>query len=57
MRKIYNDLIDEAVFNVETGGIDYQSAMRNTINQLADSGVKIHEEKLGYENVKIRVYT
>ena len=33
---------------METGVSDYQSAMRNTIRQLADSGVKIHEEKLGY---------
>ena len=46
--QVYNNLIDEAVYNVETGVSDYQSAMRNTIRQLADSGVKIHEEKLGY---------
>ncbi len=50
LKKIYNDLIDEAVFNVETGVSDYQSAMRNTINQLADSGVKVHEEKMAYKN-------
>lgn len=47
---VYNDLIDEAVYNVSSGVTDYQSAMRNTIRQLADSGVKIHEEKLGYKN-------
>ena len=41
-------MIDEAVFNVETGVSDYQSAMRGVIKQLADSGVKIHEEKVGY---------
>jgi hypothetical protein len=46
--QVYNNLIDEAVYNVETGVSDYQSAMRNTIRQLANSGVKIHEEKLGY---------
>jgi hypothetical protein len=50
LAKLYNDLIDEAVFNVSTGVTDYQSAMRNTMNQLADSGIKIHEEKLGYKN-------
>lgn len=50
LRNVYNDLIDEAVFNVETGVSNYQSAMRNTIRQLADSGVKVHEEKLAYEN-------
>ena len=48
LANVYNDLIDEAVFNVETGIIDYGSAMRNTIRQLADSGVKVHEEKMTY---------
>jgi len=46
----YKDLIDKAVYNVSTGVIDYQSAMRNTLNQLANSGVKIHEEKTTYES-------
>ena len=56
LKKTYIDLIDEAVFNVETGVSDYQSAMRGVIKQLADSGVKIHEEKVGYKsgyNVRI----
>lgn len=48
LRDTYIDLIDEAVFNVEVGVKDYQSAMRGVIKQLADSGVKIHEEKVGY---------
>lgn len=48
--EVYNDLIDESVYNVSIGVEDYQSAMRNTIKQLADSGIKIHEEKLGYKN-------
>lgn len=48
--QVYNDLIDESVFNVSTGVQDYQSAMRNTLNQLADSGVKIHEEKVAYDS-------
>ena len=48
--QVYNNIIDEAVYNVSIGVQDYQSAMRNTINQLADSGVKVHEEKLGYKN-------
>ena len=48
LKDTYIDLIDEAVFNVETGVSDYQSAMRGVIKQLADSGVKIHEEKVGY---------
>ena len=56
LKKTYNDLIDEAVFNVTTGTTDYQSAMRGVMKQLADSGVKIHEEKVGYSsgyNVRI----
>ena len=50
LKQVYNDLIDEAVYNTSIGVQDYQSAMRNTMKQLADSGVKIHEEKLGYAN-------
>lgn len=46
--QVYNNLIDEAVYNVSIRMIDYQSAMRNTLNQLADSGVKVHEEKMTY---------
>lgn len=48
--QVYNNIIDEAVYNVSIGVQDYQSAMRDTIKQLADSGVKVHEEKLGYKN-------
>ena len=48
--QIYNDLIDEAVYQTTTGLEDYQSAMRNTLNQLADSGVKVHEEKITYQS-------
>ena len=48
LRDTYIDLIDESVFNVEVGVKDYQSAMRGVMKQLADSGVKIHEEKIGY---------
>lgn len=48
LKDTYRDLIDEAVFNVETGVSDYQSAMRGVMKQLADSGVKVHEEKIGY---------
>lgn len=47
---VYNNLIDEAVYNVAIGVQDYQNAMRNTIRGLADSGVKVHEEKVNYKN-------
>lgn len=49
LRQTFIDVIDEAVFNTTTGVVDYQSAMRSTIRQLADSGVKIHEYSVGYE--------
>ena len=48
LRQTFNDLIDEALFNTTTGVVDYQSAMRSTIRQLADSGVKIHEYDVNY---------
>ena len=50
LKDVYNDLIDEAVYNVSTGVTDYQSAMRSTIRKLADSGIKVHEEKVGYKS-------
>ena len=50
MKKVYRDLIDEAVYNVTSGVTDYQSAMRNTIKQLADSGIKVHEASNTYKS-------
>ena len=50
MKKTYRDLIDEAVYNVTSGVTDYQSAMRNTIKQLADSGIKVHEASNTYKS-------
>ena len=47
-KKAYRDLIDEAVNNVSMGVDNYQNAMRSTIKQLADSGIKIHEESTTY---------
>lgn len=49
-KKAYRELIDEAVYKVSTGVTDYQSAMRNTIKQLADSGIKVHEETTTYKS-------
>lgn len=48
LKTVYRDLIDEAVYNVTTGVSDYQNAMRNTIRQLADSGIKVHEASTTY---------
>lgn len=50
LKKTYYDLIDEAVYNVATGTKDYGSAMRSVMNSLADSGIRIHEDKIGYKN-------
>lgn len=50
LKKTYRDLIDEAVYNVTTGVQDYQSAMRDIIKQLADSGVKVNDNKISYES-------
>lgn len=50
LQKTYYDLIDEAVYKVATGTTDYQSAMRSVMNGLADSGIRTHEEKVGYKN-------
>ena len=49
-RDAYRNVIDEAVYNVTSGVKDYQSAMRTVINELADSGVKIHEESVTYRS-------
>lgn len=49
LRQTYIDLIDEAVYNVSRGVQDYQSAMRNTIKQLANSGVKTIDYATGYK--------
>ena len=49
-KQAYRDVIDEGIYNVTSGVKDYQSAMRTVINELADSGVKIHEEKLAYRS-------
>lgn len=50
IKQTYFDLIDEAVYKTSMGVSDYQSSMRETIRQLADSGVKVHEEKVGYDS-------
>ena len=41
--KAYYSVIDEAVQNVQMGASDYNSAMRRTMNQLVDSGIRCVE--------------
>lgn len=55
LSKVYNNLIDEAIFKVSSGVADYQSAMRNTMKQLASSGIKVNEYKLGYGDYNKRL--
>lgn len=50
LKNTYYSLVDEAVYNVAKGAQDYQSAMRNIMNSLADSGIRIHEDKIGYKS-------
>lgn len=50
LKRAYNDLIDEAVYNVSTGTQNYQSAMTNVIKQLANSGVRVNENKIQYKS-------
>ena len=51
----YIDLIDEAVYATSTGKENYQSAIRKTIKQLANSGIKVNEYKLGFGDYNIRL--
>lgn len=40
LSKTYQNVIDDAVMRVVTGEQDYQSAMRSTLRNLADSGIR-----------------
>lgn len=40
LSKTYQNVIDDAVMRVVTGEQDYQSAMRSTLRDLADSGIR-----------------
>lgn len=50
LKNTYYNLVDEAVYQVATGTKDYQSAMRSILNSIADSGIRIHEDKIGYKS-------
>lgn len=44
----YQSVIDEAIQSVATGGVDYRTAMRRTLKQLADSGIRRLSWDSGY---------
>lgn len=41
--KTYQSVLDEAIQSVSSGTVDYNTAMRRTMNQLADSGIRYVE--------------
>lgn len=51
--KTYQTVIDEAVQASQSGVIDYNTAMRRTVKQLADSGIKF----VSYSTESGRIYT
>lgn len=46
--KTYKEVIDRCVINISQGKETYQQAMRNTLRQLSDSGVRKIEYESGY---------
>ena len=51
--KTYQSVIDEAVQSVQSGVVDYNTAMKRTIKQLADSGIRY----VSYNPESGRTYT
>ena len=48
LRTLYQDLIDQAVFQVRTGREDFQRALRSTLRALGTSGVRFVAWRSGY---------
>lgn len=44
----YKSVMDEAIQSVVTGGVDYRTAMRRTLKQLSDSGIRRLSWDSGY---------
>ena len=53
LSKTYQTIIDEAIQSVQSGTIDYNTAMRRSIIQLADSGIRY----VNFETESGRIYT
>lgn len=51
--KTYQSVVDEAIQMVQTGVVDYQTAMRRTLSQLAESGLR----RVTYNTETGRTYT
>ncbi len=48
LRRTYTRVIDRAIYEVQTGITDYNTAMRKFVKELSDSGVRIVEWDSGY---------
>lgn len=46
--KAYNDSVNLAIYNVQSGLTEYNTAMRSTIRNLTDSGIRVVEFDSGY---------
>lgn len=53
LAKAYQSVVDEAVQASSTGGVDYNTAMRKTLQQLVDSGIR----RVTYNPESGRTYT
>lgn len=51
--KVYTDVVDEAIQLTQSGILDYHTAMRRTMSQLAESGIRY----VTYDTPTGRVYT
>jgi len=49
IQKTYNQIIDKAIYTVQQGYLDYNTALRNSVRQLSESGIKTVDFKSGYK--------
>lgn len=47
LRRAYTQIIDKAIYEIQTGVTDYNTAMRQSVKRLADSGVRVIRESTG----------
>ena len=52
LRRAYTQIIDKAIYEIQTGVTDYNTAMRQSVKKLADSGVRVIRESTGESIVK-----
>ncbi len=52
LRRAYTQIIDKAIYEIQTGVTDYNTAMRQSVKKLADSGVRVIRESTGESVVR-----